>query len=243
MPDQTQSQPIDYSRKWLVMVAVGMGIFLSTVDSSIVNLALPTLVRDLNTDFPTVQWVVLGYLLTQATLMLSMGRLGDMVGKKPVYTAGFVVFTIGSVLCGMASSIYGLILFRVLQAIGSSMTSALGFAILTEAFPPNERGRALGIGSAVVSMGIVVGPTLGGLIIDALSWNWIFYVNLPVGIIGVFMVLRFVPNIKPVGKQQFDFLGGATLLISLLGFLLALTIGQNVGFGDGLRADPKTIRR
>ncbi len=156
---------IDYSRKWYVMAAVAMSIFLGTVDSSIVNVALPTLVHDLNTNFAVVRWVVLAYLLTLTTLLLSMGRLGDMFGKKPIFTAGFVVFTTGSVLCGLSSNIYALIAFRVLQAIGAAMTFALGMAIVTEAFPPEERGKALGISGTVVSIGIVVGPTLGGLLI------------------------------------------------------------------------------
>lgn len=227
-----QDQSIDYSRKWFVLAAVGMGIFLGTVDGSIVNVALPTLVRELNTDFPTVQWVVLGYLLTQATLMLSIGRMGDMIGKKPIYTLGFITFTLGSVLCGLAPTVYWLIGFRVFQAIGAAMTFALGMAIVTEAFPPEERGRALGINGTVVSVGIVVGPTLGGVILDALTWNWIFFVNLPVGIIGTWMVMRFVPDFKPKGKQQFDYWGAGALFVSLLALLLALTWGQGVGFTD-----------
>jgi len=224
-------QDIDYSRKWYVMAAVAMSIFLATIDGSIVNVALPTLVRDLNTDFPTVQWVVLAYLLTITTLILSIGRLGDMIGKKPIYTAGFVIFTIGSGLCGLAPTIYWLIGFRVLQAIGAAMTMALGMAIVTEAFPPQERGKALGLAGSIVSIGIVMGPVLGGIIIDALGWNWIFFVNLPIGIIGIFMVSRFVPNFKPTGEQRFDYLGATTLFISLMAFLLALTWGQRVGFG------------
>lgn len=108
---------IDYSRKWLVMAAVAMAIFLATIDSSIVNVALPTLVRELGVGFPTVQWVVLAYLLTLATLILSMGRLGDMIGKKPVYITGFIVFTVGSALCGLAPTAGWLIGFRVLQAL------------------------------------------------------------------------------------------------------------------------------
>ena len=177
---------IDYSRKWYVMAAVAMGIFLATIDASIVNVALPTLVRELSTEFTLVRWVVLVYLLTVTTLILNMGRLGDMVGKKPVYAAGFIIFTIGSALCGIAPTVYWLIGFRVLQAIGAAMMMALGVAIVTEAFPPSERGRALGLAGSIVSIGIVVGPVLGGLIIDALSWHWIFYVNLPVGILGSF---------------------------------------------------------
>ncbi len=227
-----QQTTVDYSRKWFVMSAVAMSIFLGTIDASIVNVALPTLVKELNTNFATVQWVVLAYLLTISTLLLSMGRLGDMIGKKPIYIGGFIGFTIGSVLCGIAPNVYWLIGFRVVQALGASMTVALGTAIITEAFPPQERGKALGIGGTIVSMGIVVGPTLGGFIIDALSWRWIFYVNLPIGIIGTFMAIRFVPDFKPTGRQRFDYLGAATLFISLLAFLLALTIGQQLGFGN-----------
>ncbi|MGD8586279.1 MAG: MFS transporter, partial [Chloroflexota bacterium] len=192
---------IDYSRKWLVMAAVGSGIFLSTIDGSIVNLALPTLSRSFGSPFAVVQWVVLAYLLTISTLLLSVGRLGDMIGKKPLYTVGFVIFTIGSMLCGIAPTVYWLIFFRVIQGLGAVMITALGLAILTESFPAHERGKALGIGGAVISVGIVVGPVLGGLIIGAFSWRWIFYVNLPVGIAGTLLAARYVPNVKPAGGQ------------------------------------------
>ena len=221
---------VDYTRKWYVMAAVAMGIFLATIDSSIVNIALPTLVRELNTDFATIQWVVLVYLLTIATLILSFGKLGDIIGKKTVYATGFVVFTLGSILCGLSATVFWLVFFRVVQAIGATMILALGMAIVTEAFPPRERGKALGISGSIVSVGIVLGPTLGGLIIDAWSWNWIFFVNIPVGIIGILMVLRFIPDIKPAGEQRFDLLGALALFISVLSFLLALTFGQGIGF-------------
>ncbi len=228
----TLQEPIDYGRKWLVMLAVGAGILLTTIDGTIVNVALPTLVRDLNTNFATVQWVVLAYLLALATLMLSIGRLGDMIGKKPIYNGGFVVFTAGSMLCGLAPSIYWLIGFRVVQAVGGAMMLALALAIITEAFPPAERGKAMGISSGIISVGIVLGPTLGGLIIEASSWNWIFFVNLPVGILGAFLVHRFVPSFKPAGGQRFDYWGAVTLFLSLLSLLLALTVGQQIGFDD-----------
>jgi EmrB/QacA subfamily drug resistance transporter len=224
---------IDYRMKWYVMAAVAMGIFLATIDSSIVNLALPTLVRELHTDFPTVQWVILGYLLGLTALMLSVGRLADIRGKKQLYTTGFVVFTIGSVLCGLSPTIYALIGFRVVQSIGAAMILALGSAIVTESFPPEERGRALGISGTAVSLGIVIGPTLGGLLIDAFSWRWIFFVNLPVGIIGTLMAIRYIPAIKPRGGQRFDIWGSLTLVAGLLCLLLALTWGQNIGFTDG----------
>lgn len=223
---------VDYSRKWYVMAAVAMSIFLATIDAGIVNVALPTLVHDLNTDFATIQWVILSYLLTITTLMLSIGRLGDMIGKKSIFTSGFVVFTVGSALCGLSQTVYGLIAFRVLQAVGAAMILALGVAIVTEAFPGQERGRALGLIGTIVSLGVIVGPTLGGILIKALSWHWIFFVNLPVGIIGTLMAWRFVPDFKPLGGQRFDYWGALTLFVSLLALLLALTLGQQLGFGD-----------
>lgn len=223
---------IDYSRKWLVMTAVAAGTLLTTIDGNIVNVALPTLVRELGTDFATIQWVVLSYLLALATLMLSLGRLGDMIGKKPIYTTGFVIFTLGSVLCGLAPSVYWLIAFRVVQAIGGAMLLSLSMAIVTEAFPPQERGGALGMNGTFVSVGIVAGPTLGGLILSVAPWHWIFLVNLPIGIVGTFLAIRYIPAPQKQERQQFDYGGAGALFISLLGFLLALTVGQQRGFGD-----------
>jgi EmrB/QacA subfamily drug resistance transporter len=221
---------VDYSRKWYVMVAVGVGILLGTIDLSIVNIALPTLVREFNASFSTVQWVALAYMLTLSTLTLTMGRLGDMIGKKQIYIAGMVVFTIGSMLCGISSSIYWLIGFRVFQAIGAAMNSALGTAVIIEAFPPQERGKAIGAGGAFVSFGIIAGPAIGGLLIELISWRWVFFVNIPIGIVGVILALRFVPNIKNEKGQRFDYWGAGTVFISQLALLLALTVGQRIGF-------------
>lgn len=223
---------VDYSRKWFVLVAVAMGIFLGTIDGSIVNVALPTLADEFDTSFGVVQWVSLGYLLTQATLTLGFGRLGDMVGKKPIFTAGFAVFTVFSVLAGLAPSIELLIGARILQAVGAAMIFALGFAITTEAFPPTERGKALGINGAMVSLGIIVGPVVGGLLIDAASWRWIFLVNLPIGIIGTMTAIRFVPNTRPRSTQRFDWPGAAVFFVALLSLLAGLTYGQEAGFSD-----------
>src|SRR5512139_2960374 len=136
---------VDYSRKWWVLASIAMGTFLSTIDGSIVNVALPTLEEELHTTFATVQWVVVSYLLVLTSLMLGVGRLADMIGKKRIYLSGMVVFTAASLLCGMAPSIGFLIGFRALQGFGAVMIQALGMALVTEAFPPNERGRALGI--------------------------------------------------------------------------------------------------
>lgn len=221
---------IDPRRKWLTMSAVAMGVFLATIDGSIVNVALPRLVDDLKTDFSVIQWVVLGYLLAVTTLMLGIGRLGDMVGKKGLYNIGFMVFTAGSALCGLSPDVYWLIGFRVLQGVGAAMIMALGMAVVTEAFPPRERGLAMGIIVSVVSVGIAVGPSLGGLIVSSLSWRWIFYVNLPVGILGTVMVFRFVKTTQPGNRQRFDFSGAASFSVSLVFLLLGLTFGQQNGF-------------
>ena len=212
------------------MAAVGTGVFLATVDGSIINVSLPTLVRELDSQFSVVQWVVLSYMLTITTTMLSIGRLADTMGKKQIYSIGFIIFTLGSVLCGTAPSVYWLIGFRIVQGIGSAMILSLGAAILTEAFPPEERGKALGLIGTVVSIGIVAGPALGGVIIGALSWRWIFLVNLPVGVIGTLMVRRNIPDHKPVGGQRFDYAGALALFFCLFTLLLSLTLGQQQGF-------------
>ncbi len=224
----------NYRYKWYVLAAVGMGIFLGTIDSSIVNITLPTMVDYFQTSFSTIQWVVLAYLLTISTLMLTVGRLGDMIGKKHVYVIGFAIFTIGSLLCGLSRTVQSLIAARVFQAVGATTEMALGMAIVTESFPPSERGRALGLNGAIVSIGTLTGPTLGGLIIKHLSWHWIFFVNIPVGLIGIPMVMRFVPDLRPIGKQKFDFVGSVVLLITLLCLLLGLNLGQGRGYTDGL---------
>ncbi len=223
---------IDYTRKWYVMGAIAIGIFLATIDGSIVNLALPTLVTDLKTSFAVVQWVVLVYLLTLATLLLSVGRIADILGKKRIYTLGFVVFTVGSMLCGIAPNVWWLIGFRVLQAIGATMILALGPALLIDAFPPSERGKVLGLSGMAVSVGIVSGPVLGGLILQYASWHWIFYVNVPVGIIGTYVAARVLPNPPAPGGQRFDYVGSGLLFIGLLTLLLALSFTQQLGFTD-----------
>lgn len=232
--ENTDRSQIDYRYKWYVLAATGMGIFLGTIDGSIVNITLPTMVDDFNTSFATIQWVVLVYLLTVSVLMLGMGRLADIKGKKPVYTIGFAVFITGSLLCGLSPTVGTLIASRVVQGIGASMVMALGMAIVTESFPPEERGRALGITGAIVSIGVVTGPTLGGLIVKNLSWHWIFFVNIPVGLIGIPMILRFVPDLRPTGNQKFDFAGAGTLLMTLMCLLMALNLGQVDGFSNPL---------
>ncbi len=217
--------------RWLVLVAVGSGVFLGTIDGSIVNVALPTLSRHFGVGLDQVQWVVLGYLLVVVSLTPVAGRLADMVGRKRLYAAGFVVFTAGSLLCALSSGIWWLVAARFVQAAGGAAITALGSAIITEAFPPGERGRALGMIGSIVSIGIVIGPTAGGLILSAFSWHWIFLVNLPVGIAGTWLVLRFVPVDVPQKGERFDLAGGITLFTTLSAFLIGLTLAHDQGIG------------
>ena len=233
-PAVTTAEPTTHDRKWFVLLAVAASTILATIDASIVNVAFPTLVDELDTSFNIIQWVALGYLLTIATLTMGMGRLGDVVGKKKLFVAGIAIFTLASGLCGLVPDVSWLIGFRVLQAIGSVLILALGAAILVEAFPPQERGKALGWIGTTVSLGIVSGPVLGGLLISSFSWRAIFFVNIPVGIVTTYLALRYVPNTKPHRGQTFDVAGAVLMSIALFSLSLGLTLGQDAGFTSPL---------
>ncbi|MDF5732491.1 MAG: MFS transporter [Rhizonema sp. PD38] len=169
---QFQVKPLTRSNgKILVLLGVGLGVFMSTLDFGIINVALPSLVQGFHTDFPTTQWAVLSYQLVSSSLVLGATRLGDMWGKKYLYLGGLIVFTLSSLLCGFAPSIEWLIGFRALQGLGSVFISGLGLVIVTEAFPSSERGKAVGIIGSVVSLGIALGPTAGGLLLDLSGWR------------------------------------------------------------------------
>lgn len=219
------------SQHWLTLLGVGSGVLMATLDSSIVNISLPTLVENLHTDFATVEWVVLAYVLVLTALMLGAARLGDLYNKKRLYQIGLIIFTLGSLLCGLAPTITALIIFRAIQGIGAAFTQALGTAIVTEVFPPESRGRALGTIGSIVSIGIAAGPPLGGMIIAWAGWHWVFLVNLPIGIIASFIVHRVVPDLRPEKREGgFDMLGAAILFMSMGCYALGMTMGQDLGF-------------
>jgi EmrB/QacA subfamily drug resistance transporter len=216
------------------MLGIGLGVLMFTIDTSAVNIVLPTLVKTLQTSFATIQWVVLSYLLIITGLVLGAARLGDMFGKKRLYLGGLVLFTISSMLCGLAPGVGWLIGFRALQGLGAVFISALGSAIITEVFPGSERGRALGIIGAIVSLGIALGPTVGGLLIGIAGWRTIFFVNVPIGIVASFIIVRFVPaSVGSGAKQRFDWLGALIMMVTLTCFAQGMTDGQNRGFGSG----------
>jgi MFS family permease len=167
---------------------------MATLDGNIVNVALPTIGRELGAEVGRLQWVVNGYVLAITATLLVAGRLGDRAGHRAVYAGGLLVFTLGSALCGVAPGLGALVAARVLQALGASAMMAIGPAVVTASFPPEMRGRALGTVGTVVAVGLTAGPPLGGLIVSALSWRWVFYVNLPVGLAGVAWALRTLPR-------------------------------------------------
>ena len=217
-------------RKWLILFAVSLGSLMSTLDGSIVNIALPAIQQEFAIDLTTVEWVVVAYLLVIGSLLLPMGRLGEVLTFKRVYLAGFGVFTAGSVLCGAAPNEAALIAFRVVQAVGAAMLAAMGPAIVARTFPSAERGRALGINGVSVSLGLTLGPVLGGLLTTAASWRAIFLINLPVGVLAMVWAARILPAETPRTGQTFDIRGAALSGLSLFALLLALSEGQTWGW-------------
>jgi EmrB/QacA subfamily drug resistance transporter len=220
-----------YPHKWSAMAGIGTGVLMATLDVSIVNISLPTLVEALHTSFATIQWVILSYLLVLTSMMLSIARLGDMFSKKKLYSAGLGLFTVGSLLCGLAPTVGWLIAFRALQGMGAVMTQALGSAIITEVFPDSERGRALGVIGGIVSVGLAFGPPIGGILIGLAGWRSIFLVNVPIGVVALLIVTRHVPSLPPARRdQRFDLLGAGIMLVTLVCYALAMTLGEELGF-------------
>lgn len=216
--------------KWKAMLTVWIGIFMATLDGSILNVALPTLTEYFKTDITTIEWVVMAYLLTITGLLLSLGRLSDMIGRKNIFASGIALFTIGSGLCATSTTEMQLIFFRVIQGVGAAMVMATGVAIITHAFPPRERGKAMGLIGTVVSIGSMAGPITGGFLIENVGWPSIFFINIPVGIIGTFMALKVLRKEENTKGQTFDIPGALTLFMSLISLLLALSEGQDFGW-------------
>ncbi len=193
-PPTAHATPATPVAPWPVFAAVALGTFMSTLDSSIVNVALPTLQHTFGVSVTTIGWVSLAYLLTLTLLLLPFGRLGDRIGRRRLFLAGLALFLVGSAACGFATSADTLIAARVLQALGASMASANATALVTAAFPPAMRGRALGMIGAVVGLGLTVGPPVGGFLLETWGWRWIFYVNLPIGALAIGLGLKLIPR-------------------------------------------------
>lgn len=210
---------------------------MATLDASIVNISLPKISLSFHVPLSgTVEWVIIGYLIIIAGILLPLGRLADMVGRKLIWVLGLGLFTLSSALCGAAPSLLSLVAFRVLQGVGGAMIMAVSPAMVTSAFPSTERGRALGLNAAVVAIGTSTGPTLGGILTEAFSWRWIFYINVPIGIIGVIATLYLLkePVRRRCGGQRFDPLGAVLLACGLTCLMLGLSFGEEAGWDSWL---------
>jgi len=217
--------------KWIVLSVTTIGALMAAIDSTIVILGLPDMMVDLHSDLISMIWVIMAYILISTVFLLTFGRIADMLGRVRLYNLGFAIFTIGSALCGLSGSATQLILFRLVQGSGAALLVVNSVAILTEAFPPNERGRALGINGVTWAAGGVLGPVLGGLILSLGSWRWIFYVNVPIGLIGTLWGYRVLKELSIRKKgERFDFPGALTFSVSLVSILLALTLGIQQGW-------------
>ncbi|MDU4961204.1 MAG: MFS transporter [Sporomusaceae bacterium] len=217
-------------RRWLIFAITAVGTFMATLDSSIVNVAMPSLAAELAVGIDTAQWVVTAYLLTITALLLPLGRLGDMLGRRTLYALGFLVFTAGSALCAAAGGIASLVAARMVQAAGAAMLMAGAPAIITLTFPPSGRGRALGMTGAVVSLGSMTGPALGGVLVGMFGWEAVFTINLPIGLAGALLAWLLLPP-EPLRRcEPFDAAGAALFALATTALLLAVSLGHRLGW-------------
>lgn len=219
-------------KKWPIFLLVAIGIFMSTLDSSIVNIALPTIMADFGVALSTMEWVVMIYLLTISTLLLSFGRLSDIKGRRWVYSKGLIVFSVGSFFCALAKNVLLLIAARAFQGIGAAMIMSCTPALVVDTFPASERGRALGMVGTVVAAGLTTGPALGGALIHLFSWRVIFYINVPIGIVTAIFISGLLrgSHADSTVEEPFDWAGAVLLTLSLACFLLALSHGYKWGY-------------
>ncbi|MCC6484361.1 MAG: MFS transporter [Armatimonadetes bacterium] len=220
--------------KWMILLAIGAGTFMSALDASVVNVVLPVIREVMRTDVASVEWIVTVYLLVLSGVLLSFGRLGDMRGHRNIYLTGFIIFVISSGLCGLSWSVWWLVAFRGVQAVGGAMLFANAPAILTGGFPASERGKALGLQATMTYLGLTVGPALGGFLAHSLGWRSVFYINVPTGSLALWLGWRFIPKDPGAGHERFDFTGAALFTSGLVCLLLALNQGHAWGWKSAL---------
>lgn len=210
------------TRRWWITLTISIGVFMSTLDASIVSISLPTIVQSLNTDLKTIAWVVMAYLIIITGFLLLMGRLADLFGRGKIFLLGFIIFTLGSGLCGASQTVYFLIGSRMIQGLGASALMAIGPAIITTAFLEKERGQALGLLGSVVSLGFITGPLIGGVLVEHLGWRSIFLINLPIGAIGMFLSLKVLKADQKAGRVELDLYGALLFFLFITSLLLFL---------------------
>jgi len=222
-------------RRWLVLAILCLGVFMLLLDGTIVNIAIPSILTAFETGFAEVEWVMNAYLLAFAVLLITTGRLGDLYGRKAIFIAGLCVFTLASLACGLAPGVGWLIGFRAVQGVGGALMMPNTLSIIANVFPPQERGKAMGFWGGVSGFSLALGPSLGGLLVEAASWRWIFFINVPIGVILLLVALKYIPeSTDPTSVKQMDYPGVAVLTASLFALTFALIEGQKYGWTSGL---------
>jgi len=216
---------------WAVLVVVSLGFFMTLLDLTIVNIAIPDMINRLHASLDGVLWVLNAYALVLAVLVITAGRLGDLIGPRTMFVAGIAVFTVASAACGLAPGVGWLIGFRAVQGLGAAMLMPQTLAIVTMTFPPERRGAAFGIWGAVAGLATIAGPTLGGLLVTAFDWRWIFFVNLPIGIAVLSVTFFIIPGFQPGRRHRFDILGVTLASLALLAICYGLVEGQRYDWG------------
>ena len=224
MAQQTATRdPLPDVRPWPALFALCLGFFMILVDTTIVSVATPAIISDLHADVNSVVWVTSAYLLAYAVLVLITGRLGDRYGPKNLYLLGLTIFTLASLWCGFTTTIEMLIVARIVQGVGAALLTPQTMAVITRIFPADRRGQAMALWGATAGVATLVGPILGGILVDAFGWEWIFFINIPVGVIGFVLAVRLVPTL-PTHTHSFDWLGVALSGVGM--FLLVFGIQQ-----------------
>jgi len=221
------------NKKWWTLAAVAFGLFMIMLDNTIVNVALPSIQRSLHMSISSLEWIVTAYALTFAALLITGGKLGDLYGRKRMFIAGLVVFTLASLACGLAPNAGFLIGARAVQGVGAALMNPATLSIITATFPPKERGQAIGIWAGVSALALAIGPLIGGLIVDNINWHWIFYVNVPVGVVGIIVSRWVIAESRDTSHEQsIDLPGLVTSGGSLLALSYALIEGNQHGWGS-----------
>jgi EmrB/QacA subfamily drug resistance transporter len=216
---------------WAVLVVVSLGFFMTLLDLTIVNIAIPNMILKLHATLDDVLWVLNAYALVLSVLVITAGRLGDLLGPRTMFVAGITVFTAASAACGFAPGPGWLIAFRAVQGLGAAMLMPQTLALVTMVFPPERRGAAFGIWGAVAGLATIAGPTLGGLLVTAFDWRWIFFVNLPIGIAVLAVTPLIVPALRPGRSHRLDLVGVVLASLALLGICYGLVEGQRYNWG------------
>ncbi|HZT46068.1 MAG TPA: DHA2 family efflux MFS transporter permease subunit, partial [Gaiellaceae bacterium] len=219
------------NRKWWTLVAVSFGLFMIMLDNTVVNVALPSIAKSFHVKTSELEWVVVGYALSFATFMLSGGKLADRYGRRLLFIVGLVIFTGASLACGLANSIDFLIAARIVQGVGGAIMNPATLSIVTATFPPRQRGMAIGIWAGVSAMALAIGPLVGGLLTEYVHWSWIFFINVPVGIVGIAVTRWAVDESRDTShEQRLDLPGLVTSGLGLFALTYGLIEANNYGW-------------